>query len=141
MDAITGLIMAGSQIVIALKPYFSHPDVATLAQTAHSEIHDFSYALIKLKPMIDGSEPLNSARATQIDIGQLSMTIAGCMVTFSVLEKEVDSMNDMLAGGKKKIAVLARRKWSRMETTINTVIQRLQNHKGSLTLIFVILTW
>ncbi|KAH0603183.1 uncharacterized protein H6S33_008187 [Morchella sextelata] len=98
--SLTGLLTAGAHVIMILKQYFSHPYMATLAQTVHSEIHDFSFALTKLKPLIDGTEPLNSARAIHIDIGQLSMTIAGCMFTFSVLEKEVDSMNAMLAGGR-----------------------------------------
>lgn len=134
--SITGLIMAGIQITTTVGQFISNTAAApVLARTVSSEVHDFVVVISSLQPIVLGS--LNSVtRASMIDVDELVVTITGCILTLSDLEREVDGLavND-------NMGIRARLKWAWAEPSILGLIQRLQHHKMSLNLMITILTW
>lgn len=134
--SVVGLLSAGAQITILLQQLIQGTvNAPGFARTIEYEMHDFSFVLSKLQHIVLGSTPLNRSRASMIDIHHLSLTLAGCVCTFSELEKEV---NDLKRAGKMDI--VDRVRWGWAESTFAPLIQRLQSHKLSLTLILTILT-
>lgn len=133
--SIAGLLTAGAQISKALQHIIQGSvNAPSLAQTIDNEIHDFRFVLSKLQPMVLGSTPLAGSRASIADIGHLTLTLARCVCTLSELETHVDRL---IKSGKMDIR--HRIRWAWMEPTLMALIQRLQHHKLSLTLILLVL--
>lgn len=133
--SVVGLLTAGAQITLILQSFIeSAINAPALARRIHHEVHEFEIILSKLQPIVLG--PLDRSRASLIDIHHLSFTLAGCVCTFSELEKQV---SELKCTGKMDFT--DRIRWSRAESTFKPLIERLQSHKASLTLILTILTW
>jgi hypothetical protein len=60
----------------------------------------------------------------------------GCVITYSELEAIIDSVH-----GGTDMGAIDRLKWTLKETEVQDIIQRIQNHKISLTLMLSILQW
>lgn len=135
--SVVGLLAAGAQVSSVLQQFMSSTSNApSLAQSLNQEIGDFRIVLSKLERIVRGSVPLNKSRGSMIDTDHLAFTLAGCVCTFSQLEKEVDRVKS-----SGKMELLDRIRWARNENTLLYIVQRLQSHKLSLTLILTILTW
>ncbi|RPB06854.1 ankyrin, partial [Morchella conica CCBAS932] len=135
--SIVGLLSAGASIAIAINDFVTSCNNAPLfAQSILHETLEFSYALEKLQHLVVGPQAtsLDQSRTSMIDVNHLSLTLVGCVCTFSQLEKEIQRMK--LSG---KFGILDRVKWSFIERDVCSIIQRIQNHKMSLMLILTIL--
>ena len=68
-----------------------------------------------------------------LKVDQIINVISSYLLTFSELERLLD---DLETG---KMNIIDRMKWTRREAEIASLIQRLQNHKASLSLILNVL--
>ena len=71
-----------------------------------------------------------------LPIDPVIVIVLGCVSTFSELQQLLDGM-DLIGTGTMNIS--ARLKWAKNEGQLSTIIQRLQTHKASLSLILTIL--
>lgn len=135
--SVAGLLMAGAQISSTLQNFISAPSSApSFAQNIRDELHDFGVVLSHLQLFLLGSVSPSHSGASVIDVDQLKITLTGCVFTFSELEKEVYNLG---ARDNARMGVRDRFRWAWSEPTIVQLIQRIQNHKLSLTLMLTIL--
>lgn len=66
----------------------------------------------------------------------MAVTLTGCVITSSELEVIVNGVRV-----DPEMGFFDRVKWSIKEHQIKDIVQRIQNHKSSLTLILNILQW
>lgn len=137
--SIVSLLSVGATIATAINDFVTSCNNAPLfAQSVLHETLEFSYALSKLQRLV--LEPqaisLDQSRTSMLDVNHLSLTLVGCVCTFSQLEKEIQRMR--LSG---KFGILDRVKWTFIERDVGSIIQRIQNHKMSLMLILTILRY
>lgn len=134
--SVVGLLAVVAKVSSVLHQFISGCiDAPLIAQTTCDEVSDFGYALSKLQPYIDGSSPIKLLGASMTDVNQLSVTLAACVVTFSRMEKTMDRLMPPTGGGMDP---LSRLRWSWAEKGISQLVQRLQQHKLSLTLLLTI---
>lgn len=134
--SVVGLLMASAKVSSVLQQFITgSANAPALALNIAHEINDFRFILSKLQRFILGSVALNPSRASLIHIDHLSLTLAGYTSTLSELEKAVDSL---LLG---KMDFVNRMKWSWAERDLTHLVERLQQHKSSLTLVLTILAW
>ena len=74
--------------------------------------------------------------ADNILLEHVAATLIGCVTTYSELEVIIDSVRI-----DSKMGIFDRIKWTNKEKKICDIIQRIQNHKSSLTLMLMILQW
>lgn len=134
--SLVGLLAVGAKIGMTLHEFVSNcADAPTIAQTISDEIRDFRFALSKLQPYVRKNNPsqMTLLGASMTDVNHLSLTISSCIVTFGRLEKIVDKLKP-----GNQMDTLTRLKWSWSETAISQLVQRLQQHKITLTLLLTI---
>ncbi|KAL0639064.1 hypothetical protein Q9L58_001946 [Maublancomyces gigas] len=68
-----------------------------------------------------------------IEVQQIQIILTGCMLTFSELRAAIDSLG-------QRSTLRGRMRWVLAESTITELVQRLRDHKSSLTLIWTVLT-
>ncbi|KAL8994336.1 MAG: hypothetical protein Q9169_005663 [Polycauliona sp. 2 TL-2023] len=126
---VVGLLTAAAQISSLLVEFTSSSRNAPgTAQTVLTEVGDIEETLSHLQKFLLGNGRSNRSGARLLQIDHVVKIITGCVLTFSELEKLLDTL---VVDGK---GVLNRMQWARKEKTINHLIQRLQNHKGSLSI-------
>lgn len=131
-SAVAGLLTLSAGIASGLEKFTS---AYSIAKIVHAEMLDFRVVLDELQPLVLGSSFSDVARASMINLDQIEITLVGCVCTFSELEREVDRLG--AAGGQ---SLVVRMKWIWSQSTLNSLVQRLQNHKASLALMLAIMT-
>lgn len=94
-----------------------------------TELNETSLILSSLQAFLVGSKSASESMTSLLKVEDVVTVISGCVLTFSELEKLVDDLK------VEDPNVLDRMKWVRNETIVTGLIQRLQNHKASLSLI------
>lgn len=134
--SVTGLIKAGALITSLVQRLLDAPSIA---QSVEAEINHFVVVLSQLQPFLSGA--INSiarqSRASLIDVQQIQIILTGSVLTVSELQAAVSA----ICQGSAKIGLRDRVKWLLAESTITQLIQRVRDHKSSLTLILTLLTW
>lgn len=131
---VIGVLTAAAQISILLRQFTLSVSKATRqAQHVLTEVNDTSIILSQLQSFLLGKEFTDRSRTSLLKVDQVVAIISGCVITFSELEKLLDEMKVVNSG------VLDRFKWAGRESEMLVLIQRLQNHKASLSLIVNIL--
>lgn len=133
--SVTGLLTAGAQIASLLQRFIDAPSIA---QTVGVEIHHFVVVLSQLQPFVAGSSSANQSRTSMIEVQQIQIILTGCVLTFSELQAAVAGLSKGDAGN---VGIRGRVRWALAESSINQLVQRLRDHKSSLTLILTVLTW
>jgi hypothetical protein len=135
--SVSGLLCAGVKISSFLFSVVSNVrDAPSLAQSLLWEMTDITAALGRLQAYVDGRTQARSERGALILLEHVLATLTGCVTTYSDLQAIVNKLNvDPNMGTFDKI------RWSREESKIAVIVQRLQNHKSSLTLMLTILQW
>lgn len=135
-SAIVGLLVVGAKLGLTLHNFLaSCIDAPIIAESVNSELRDVRFALSKLHPYIknDSPTPMTLLGAAMTDVHHLSMTLSSCIITFSQLEKIIDKLK--LTG---KMDTVTRLRWTSYEGSISQLMQRLQHHKLTLTLLVTI---
>lgn len=133
--SVTGLMMAGTQITALLQRLLDAPSIA---QAVEVEISHFVAVLSQLQPFVTGVSSAHQSRTSMVDVQQIQLILTGSVFTISELQAVVGTICQGSAGG---IGFRDRVKWLWAESNITQLLQRLRDHKSSLTLILTLLTW
>ncbi|KAL0639010.1 hypothetical protein Q9L58_001891 [Maublancomyces gigas] len=141
--SIVGHLAAGVRVCNVLHSAISSTiDAPLLARTLCDEVRDFGYALTKLMPYVDGSSPITLLGASTTHSDHLSLTLAGCVVTFSLLEKKIDRVitqqHSMTTMDRLRWTTMDRLRWTFAESDLTQLVNRLQQHKSTMTLLLTI---
>ena len=131
---VAGIVMAAAQISSVLikftKSTIAAPQQAKVVLT---EVSDIGGILSHLQSFLLGLDIPDRSRASLLKVEKVVTIVSGCVLTFSELEKLLDELKT------DNLDILDRLKWARKETALARLIQRLQNHKTSLSLVLDIL--
>ena len=134
---VAGVVVAASQISSLLikftKSTIAAPQQANVVLT---EVSDIREILSHLQSFLLGLDLPDRSRASLLKVEMLVTIVSGCVLTFSELEKLLDELK---TDNTDNLDILDRLKWARKESALAGLIQRLQNHKTSLSLVFDIL--
>lgn len=131
---VVGILTAAAQISTLLIQFTqSSRDASVQARHVLTEVNDISGILSHLQTFLIGQEYVESSRTSMLRVDHIVAIVSGCVMTFSELEKVLDGLKTADLGAIDSI------RWARKDTEIMTIIQRLQNHKASLSLMLNIL--
>lgn len=131
---VVGILTAAAQISSLLIDFTrSSKDAPQTARAVLTEVDDISSTLSHLQSFLLGNEYSDRSRTQLLQVDQVVTIISGCVLTFSELEKLLDGLK------AEGMGILDRVHWARKEKAISNLVQRLQNHKGSLSLILHVL--
>lgn len=135
--SVTGLIMAGAQITSLIQRLVDAPSIA---QSVEVEISHFVIVLSQLQPFLTGASNslAHHSRTSLIEVQQIQIILTGSVFTLSELQAAVGSI---CQGSTNSIGLRDCMKWLLAESTIVQLVQRVRDHKSSLTLILTLLTW
>ncbi|KAF2095208.1 hypothetical protein NA57DRAFT_79696 [Rhizodiscina lignyota] len=133
--SVVGLLGAGTKLSSLLFSIISKVhDAPGLARTALQEIIDITAALSHLEAYVNGQTQANSKRGSLILLEQVLTTLTGCVTTYSDLQSLLDGLKT-----SDDMRLFDRVKWVRYQSRVMSIVQRLQNHKTSLSLMLSIL--
>ncbi|KAI1423152.1 hypothetical protein F5Y12DRAFT_716661 [Xylaria sp. FL1777] len=133
--SVVGLLAAGGQVTSLLFTVITKcKDSPTLARSILFEVADISAALGHLQDFISDRTKATSERGNLILLDQLLTTLTGCVTTYSDIQFILTSLDI-----SEDMGTFDRIKWMRQEERLNTLVQRLQSHKSSLTLMLTII--
>ncbi|KAF5639683.1 camk camkl kin4 kinase [Fusarium sp. NRRL 52700] len=133
--SVVGLLGAGAQITSCLWTFAtSTRDAPQLARHLVFEVADITAALGSLQAYVCGQAQAPSERGALILLEHVLTTLTGCVTTFSDLQSLMDQLNL-----SPDMGTIDKMKWARQESNIAAIVQRLQNHKSSLTLMLAVL--
>ncbi|RWA04280.1 hypothetical protein EKO27_g10824 [Xylaria grammica] len=133
--SVVGLIAAGGKVAALLcKVVGKYKDSEALAQSILLEVKGVSTALGRLQSFFrDGAEAAPE-RGNLILLNQVLTTLTGCVTTYSDIQFILAGLNI-----SENTGTFNRIKWMSQESRLNTLVQRLQSHKLSLTLMLTII--
>ena len=135
--SVVGLLAAGGKVTSLLFAIItSCKDSPELARSIMWEVADISAALGHLQDFVGGRTAATSERGSLILLDQLLTTLTGCVTTYSDLQSMLVRLNI-----SEDMGTFDRIQWVRQEGKLNSLVQRLQNHKSSLTLMLTIIQW
>jgi len=134
-SAVVGLIAGASRIAPMLYDFITHTlDAPKTASQILDEMNSITAALGHLQTYLTGALSSNVARRSMLSLRNIVATLTACVTTYSELEMVV--MNCFREDGQARQV-----KWAINEGHIVELVQRVQAHKLSLTLMLTILQW
>ena len=131
---VVGILTAAAQISTLLINFTkASKNAPSRARHIIAEVNDISGTLSHLQSFLLGNEYSDTSRTSLLKADHIVTILSGCVMTFSELEKLLDALET------KDMRILDSMKWARKEKDITALIQRLQNHKTSLSLMLDIL--
>ncbi|KAL8856197.1 MAG: hypothetical protein Q9178_007162 [Gyalolechia marmorata] len=131
---VIGILTAAAQIShLLFDSTRNSKDAPQTAQIVLTEVNEISGTLSHLQSFLLGNETLDQSRTKLLQVDQVVTVVSGCVLTFSKLEKLLDSLKTDDIGIRDCV------RWARKEKSISGLVQRLQNHKASLSLVLHIL--
>ena len=131
---VVGIVTAAAQVSLVLTRFTKSTIAAPQqAQVVLTEVSDIGEILSQLQSFLLGLNSPKTSRASLLKVDKVVTIVSGCVLTFSELEQLLDEMKT------EDLDVLDRLKWARKESVVVDLIQRLQNHKASLSLVLNIL--
>lgn len=129
--SVTGLLLAGAKIAALLRTLVDAPSVIEMVGV---EINHFVVVLAQLQQLMMGSSSADPSRTSMIEVQQVQLILTACVVTFSELQSVIDNLG-------QRSSLRARVRWVFAESSIRELVQRVRDHKNSLTLLLTVLTW
>lgn len=131
---VIGVLTAAAQISTLLIRFTSASRNAP-AQARHvlTEFGDISGILSHLQSFLFGTQSINRSSAALLRVDHTVTILSGCVMTFSELEKFMDGLET------GDLGVYDCMKWAQKEKEMGAILQRLQSHKASLSLMLNIL--
>ncbi len=134
---VIGVVTAAAQVSKILTTIVKNTKAAPkLCASTLTEVNDFKAILTHLQTFLLGTATAPKNRASLILVEQVIVTLTGCVTTFSELDEVLKGLVT-----EEAISSLDRVKWAMKESTIAAIVQRLQTHKASITLMLTILDW
>ncbi|KAL9032286.1 MAG: hypothetical protein Q9180_006592 [Flavoplaca navasiana] len=116
---VIGILTAAAQISTLLINFTrTSKDAPQIAHAVLMEVDDISSTLSHLQSFL---------------LDQVVTIMSGCVLTFSELERLLDGLK------AEGMGILDRARWARKEKAISNLVQRLQNHKASLSLVLQVM--
>jgi hypothetical protein len=134
--SIAGLLSAAGKMAQLLKGLTALADAPGSAKAALTEMNAMTGALQHLSEYLNGALRVPAGREQLVLLEHVAATLMGCVTTYDELEAIIDNVH-----GTTEMGAIDRLKWTLKETEIKDIIQRIQNHKISLTLMLSILQW
>ncbi|GAP88185.1 putative CAMK CAMKL KIN4 protein kinase [Rosellinia necatrix] len=136
--SVTGLLAFGGKVVSNLLSIADRAgDAPNLARSLLQEVSDISAILDQLDGFIQGRVTVSPDRGSMIPFKHVVASFSGCVMTYSDLQQQLDEMG--LGDENGGMGIFDRLAWVRKETAFEAIVQRLQNHKASMTLMLTIL--
>ncbi|GAW24008.1 hypothetical protein ANO14919_135870 [Xylariales sp. No.14919] len=133
--SVVGLIAAGGKVAVLLyKVVDKYKDSEALAQSILQEVEGVSTTLGHLQPFLRGGAEAAPERGNLILLDQVLTTLTGCVTTYSEIQFILAGLNI-----SENTGTFNRIKWMSQESRLNTLVQRLQSHKLSITLMLTII--
>ena len=127
---VIGILTAAAQVSHLLIDFTKNSkDAPQTAKTVLTEVNEISGTLSQLEPFLLGEDTPYPSRAELLQIDQIITVLSGCVLTFTELEKMMDTLKTDDMGIRDCV------RWARKEKSIGGLVQRLQNHKVSLSLV------
>ncbi|KAF4340754.1 camk camkl kin4 kinase [Fusarium beomiforme] len=134
--SVVGLLTAAAQISKILTYIIKKArNAPNECKRIKSEVDDIQNVLQSLQLFLIGTQRASSSRTSLILVEQVVATLAACVITFSELETLVLSLETDV-----EMNLLDKLQWTRKDSDIKALLDRLESHKSSLTLMLVILT-
>lgn len=131
---VIGILVAAAHISSLLFEFTStSKDAPQSARAVLTEVNDIKSTLEHLRSFLSGNECSDKSRTELLQVHQVVTIMSGCVLTFSELERILDGLK------AEGMAMFDRARWARKEKVIGKLVQRLQNHKASLSLILHVL--
>ncbi|EKJ68345.1 hypothetical protein FPSE_11353 [Fusarium pseudograminearum CS3096] len=137
--SIAGLISVTVETAKFLAPYVSAAkETPQIAAHVFSEIQSIEVILQGLQSLTANFASVKAQHAALIGVSQVVTILTDGVLLFSELQNELDSLpaKDEADEG---VSLWSRLQWARKESSLNTLIVRLQSFKSSTTLILMIL--
>ena len=144
--SVAGLIGITQQIAgKAGELYNSVKDAPESVRKIQEEMDEMNIIFCQVRLLLGGTTQANPSRLNMISIHQLSTTLSGCVLLCSRLDVKLDEVSGLRGTGtqKKKIELMKEKiKWTRWtEAAAGEIIEDLQRHKLSLSLMLSIIQW
>jgi hypothetical protein len=135
--SVVGLLTAGAQITKVLTQVINKArDAPDNCRKMRDQVEDIRSVLNQLQMFVIGTSRASRSRTSLILVDQVIVTLAACVTTFSELDSFAQSLQS-----ESEMGVLDRLRWLSKEKDMKDVLQRLESHKSSLSLMMTILTW
>lgn len=145
--SIAGLVTISAQIArVAKSLYDSGKDAPISINKVKEEMEDMNLIFCEVQLFISGaSKKPDRSRLTMISLDHLVATLSGCVLVCSSLEKTLGDVSGIAESGPKgwnRALAVERIKWALWkEADAMVVIEDLQRHKLSLSLMLNIIQW
>jgi hypothetical protein len=137
MASVVGLLTAASNVSSILTAIKSGTKEAPqLVNHVLSEVKEVEISLSAIHKFLQGITSAPRRRIALIQLDQLIATLTDAVLTFSELEALVTPLEM-----RSKISTIERLKWVSKGDAISNIMQRLQRHKSSLSLMLNIVQW
>ena len=131
---VIGILNAATQLSSALIKFTrSAQGAPSVARQITTEINDVQAILTQMRPFILRREILDASRASMLKVDNVVRIFSSCVLTFSELERLLDTLKT------HDMDTVDRIKWAKKESILLSYVQKLQNHKASLSLILNII--
>lgn len=131
---VVGVLTAAAQMSLILTKFTKSTIAAPQqARVVLNEVSDIGGILSHLQSYLLGLGSPSRSRTSLLKAEKVVTIVSSCVLTFSELEKLLDALKT------EDLEALDCLKWARKESAIMGLIQRLQNHKASLSLVLNIL--
>jgi hypothetical protein len=135
--SVVGLMGAAGKMTTLLHSLVTKARHApVLAKAILTEITAITAALAQLQSYVLGNSEADPTRSSLLFLDQVLTALSGCVITYSELEAIIDSIHISSTSG-----YFDRMKWSLKESAIFVIVERLQSHKSTLTLMLNVLQW
>jgi len=137
--SIVGILAAAAKIGESLHSTISvAKDAPQVLSALDCEVREIQAALSSLQTLLADLSSLPPHRAALIQIDHLIATLTGCVLSFSELKTAIAPFTALQ---KPVVSLRARLKWTRAEGDCLRIVERLQRHKASISLMLSILQW
>lgn len=130
VSILTAAAQISSLLINFMRQSSSAPRQAAIVLT---EVTETSGVLSNLQSFLLGTEIANQSQTCLLQVDHVLAIVTGCVATFSELEETLGRVK------MEGMDILDRIKWARKESGIMAIVQRLQTHKASLSLMLNIL--
>jgi hypothetical protein len=137
--SVAGLLAISGKIISVLVKVVQHIDDAPeSAQAALFAVKEMDFALQSIRMLLSTLESLRPARRAMVEIDHLRVTVTQTVTTFTKLQALICPYDfDVNSAASAWIRI----RWVAKEDEISGVIQRLEGHRSSISLLLNILQW
>jgi hypothetical protein len=137
--SIVGILAAAAKIAESLQGMVSTAKNAPRVLVAlDCEIREFQTALSSLQTLLADLSSIPTHRAALIQVEQLVVTLTEAVLTFSELDAAIAPFAALRGS---KVPVAKRLRWTQAEGNCLKLVERIQRHKASISLMLHIFQW